>query len=801
MSLISGSIPNLINGVSQQPSSLRLKTQAQKQINGLSTVVEGLKKRPPTEHIRKLDGTSDLTNAFVHVMRRDENEWYYLIITDNNIRVIDKDGADMPMVGGAGYLSGISQPQTQISATTIADFTFILNKTKTVEAGTSLTQNRNPESLIYVKQGDYKTDYIVSVYNENGSTKATASLTTQDSSNASNASDIRTNTIASRLRNTLNGVSGLTASLYGSVVYLTRTDGQDFRIKCTDSRGDRFLLGFKDQTSDYVGLPTDGPTGFQIRVTGDSAEGQDDYYVQLADPAGFGQKVWKETVAQGIVKGLNPDTMPHQLIRAPDGYFVFAPASGGFYDYQSHTIVTTEPSHNDWIELPEWFEREVGDDDTNPMPSFVDYEISDIFFHRNRMGLLADENVILSESGNYYNFFASTVLTALDSNPVDVAVSNNQVSILRHAIPFSEQLLIFSDLTQFVMKSTDILTPETVSIDVTTQFEASLRAKPVSAGKYVFFATKRGKWSGMREYFVESDNETNDAADITSHVPSFIEGEVRSLTASSNEDSLLVLTDDQPNNIFIYRYYWSGSEKLQSSWSVWDMGARVLACDFNLSEIIMLIQRDDGVYLEKLNLSTDRAEVDTAFTNNDGDEIKFGVNLDRRVTLRTPAQAGEFTSVPYTAPSDLIYVSKRGRIIEASDVAAELALDNPVFAGTPYRFEYVFSEQVIKEENEPITIGRVQLRNFNLVYNDTGFFETRVTPKKRDTSVSTFGGRIVGGFSNVIGYASIASGTFRFPVLSKSDQVEIKIQSDSFLPCVFQSAEWEAFYTLRSRRL
>ena len=44
MSLVSASIPNLINGVSQQPPSLRLKTQAEVQQNGLSTVVEGLRK-------------------------------------------------------------------------------------------------------------------------------------------------------------------------------------------------------------------------------------------------------------------------------------------------------------------------------------------------------------------------------------------------------------------------------------------------------------------------------------------------------------------------------------------------------------------------------------------------------------------------------------------------------------------------------------------------------------------------------------------------------------------------------------
>lgn len=47
MTLISTSIPNLINGVSQQPPSIRLVTQAEKQENGLSSVVDGLTKRPP----------------------------------------------------------------------------------------------------------------------------------------------------------------------------------------------------------------------------------------------------------------------------------------------------------------------------------------------------------------------------------------------------------------------------------------------------------------------------------------------------------------------------------------------------------------------------------------------------------------------------------------------------------------------------------------------------------------------------------------------------------------------------------
>ena len=72
---------------------------------------------------------------------------------------------------------------------------------------------------------------------------------------------------------------------------------------------------------------------------------------------------------------------------------------------------------------------------------------------------------------------------------------------------------------------------------------------------------------------------------------------------------------------------------------------------------------------------------------------------------------------------------------------------------------------------------------------------------RRSTSTKSFTGRNLGSVNNIIGQVSIDDGTFSFPVLAKSDQVDIELESDSFLPCVFQSAEWEGFYMLRSKRL
>jgi len=544
-----------------------------------------------------------------------------------------------------------------------------------------------------------------------------------------------------------------------SVGYIT--SNQSFKLEATDSRGNQHIFAFKGQTPDFKKLPTEAVPNFKIKVVGDAAKAQDDYYVSYVSPENNGMYVWKESIAPDTVKSFDASTMPHQLVKQTDGSFVF--------------------------QAVDWVERKVGDDDTNPFPSFTDFKISDIFFYRNRLGILADENVIFSEAGNFENFFLTTVLTLVDSAPIDVAVSNNKVSILKHAVPFNESLLLFSDLTQFRLTASDILTPETVQIDASTQFEASLRAKPVGAGKYVFFASQRGEYAGIRELFVDQATETTDAAEISGHVPRYIEGQVTQLKASTNEDMMIALSDKSPNIIYVYKYYWRGNEKLQSSWSKWQFKGEILSVDFNLSEIYMVVKHTDGLYIERINLSEDSAKAETT--------SEIPVLLDRRELLTVAS------STPVVSDSALLYVTTDGKVIDSSAVSTALSAGKKVYSGIPYTFEYTFSEQVLKQNDEALLRGRLQLRNMDVVYNDTSYFEIDVTPKQRSTSTKVFTGRLMGSVENILGQVPVESGRYRFPVLSKSDQVEIKLKSDSFLPCTFMSAEWEGLFNVRARRV
>ena len=92
------------------------------------------------------------------------------------------------------------------------------------------------------------------------------------------------------------------------------------------------------------------------------------------------------------------------------------------------------------------------------------------------MGFIADENVIMSRSGEFFHFFPETVTDTLDTDPVDVASTSKKVSIIKSVISFDEDLLLFSDQTQVMLTGGTTLTAANVAINVSTEFETSSTA-------------------------------------------------------------------------------------------------------------------------------------------------------------------------------------------------------------------------------------------------------------------------------------------------------------------------------------
>ena len=126
--------------------------------------------------------------------------------------------------------------------------------------------------------------------------------------------------------------------------------------------------------------------------------------------------------------------------------------------------------------------------------------------------------------------------------------------------------------------------------------------------------------------------------------------------------------------------------------------------------------------------------------------------------------------------------------------------------GEPYLMHYRFSQQRLTEggagsNTGEIISGRLQLHHFYIKFEDTGFFQVEVTPENRDTSTHKFTGRLLGSASASIGQINLETGTFRVPIMSRADRVNIDVKNDTFLPTQLSSAEFEAMFHMRSRRV
>ena len=173
MPLISSSIPNLINGVSQQPPALRLASQAEAVVNCLPSPVEGLKKRPPLHHVAKLfNGSAGSKRPFIQLVERDGGISYIIIIQDGAIKVVDlPSGTLFTPTGNAtdfNYLDVAGVPSERFRIASIADYTFIVNREKKVQMSDALspvwgTTTSEPSSMIFIKAANYDTEYSVTL--------------------------------------------------------------------------------------------------------------------------------------------------------------------------------------------------------------------------------------------------------------------------------------------------------------------------------------------------------------------------------------------------------------------------------------------------------------------------------------------------------------------------------------------------------------------------------------------------------------------------------------------------------------
>ena len=140
MPYLSDSIPSLTGGVTQQVPELRIPSSAESVTNAYLSAVHGLNKRRGAEHIGNLTSNALGTSTFVHTIDRDAAEKYIVTAnSDGSVEVFDLNGTakTVNVQNAAGTYMTCTDPAEQLRATTVGDYTFFVNRSKTVLANTA----------------------------------------------------------------------------------------------------------------------------------------------------------------------------------------------------------------------------------------------------------------------------------------------------------------------------------------------------------------------------------------------------------------------------------------------------------------------------------------------------------------------------------------------------------------------------------------------------------------------------------------------------------------------------------------
>jgi hypothetical protein len=868
----------------------------------MSVETGGFEKRPPTQYVANLSFLDNTKEYSVHPIDRTETEQDFILIDPATPSIFAVNA-----ITGAQKTVTVGDSDRYFEVETVG-----INSTGVTSTGATQVARDSGETTFdwQYKMSDAATVFKLEgsvdgvVWNDiaTGKTSASGSFsTTVDAVATGDHNYIRVNITGAA------GTASDTITLWATfqdMTYLINADPEDLQMSSVADwtfivnrnvlaalreADSGTLTGTVQQFSDLA-APTG--TGNIYKVSGKDTDGFGAYYVQDDTTT----STWLEIVDPTAHNNFDPSTMPHQLVRAADGSsYTFSSAS--------------------------WDARPAGDETLNPAPGYIGRQIADVGFYRNRLVLPSEEIVYLSQSGDVFNMWAAKATDVLDSDPLERAATTTNVNLLQFVATFRKLLFLSSGRAQFELESgANPLTPETALMSPATTYTASLIAKPKSMGDVLHFCAKTEGSAVVYEYFFQDTSLSNTGVDITRHIRTYIENDLYAIASDPTSTTLFALSTAAQHKLYIYRTFFEGQQKIQSSWGEYTFGtseATAFIHGFTVFSnfVTLIIERDDGnIYLEQMPIERESRETgmpfmpqvdqrdeltgtydstndetfwETVWEHNDDASVVIGsagAIPGRTLQVSYPSKylltlasvaAGETliigetgSELTFTAHATTTTTANREFDISGNDVAdagelttvlndttdglglTHLATDNgdgtvtivpldmtdtdisaptgtavtnatvtatqvknlvaargdhsaaAAFIGRDYTMDVELSKIWPRENDVPITTGRMSLKDVTVLYEKTGYFKIVVQADgDRPEKSYIFEGTIVGDADTAIDSPSVAEvGTFGHKkIMAKADTVQINIQNDTPEPCVITSLQWRGFFNETGR--
>ena len=575
--------------------------------------------------------------------------------------------------------------------------------------------------------------------------------------------------------------TGVSGQHIGTGIYLSSANPFSVEIVEED-----LMRCFQTSVNDVQNLPNQCKHGYIVKIANSRMSDEDDYYLRFDGTNNRdGSGSWSECAKGGITKSLT--NMPLVIQRTAVDTFTVKQ-----FTYQ---------------------DRRVGDDTTNPMPSFVGARINKVLFFRNRLALLSGENVITSRPGTLGtpDFFNETALTVSASDPVDISAASMFPSELFDGIEVNTGLVVFSTNQQFLLASDDtVFNPETAKLRSIATFNYNEDIPPISLGTTLAYVDNSGKFSRFNEMAnIQREGEPN-IVEVSKVVPTLLPKDIDLLT-NSRENAIILIGKKGSDDVFGYKYFQVSEERQQAAWFKWKLN-NPLIYHFIINDEYFFL--DSDYYLQSVKLV--QTETDPSIVQ---DNVDFLLHVDNHTTV----SGGSFNSTTnlttFTGVSWLNTVTTPNHdlvVIDTNPNSARVGrYGKPTVTGTSFTLPgnwsnatltigYIYPYEVKlptfyptrqqgnssrADVNSSLVLHRIKFH-----FGKIGLYETTLERVGKNDYTEVYESTTMNSYN-----ASAAPYLEEFiqtvPVYEKNTNVDVILRSSHPAPATLRSVSWEGDYS------
>jgi hypothetical protein len=603
------------------------------------------------------------------------------------------------------------------------------------------------------------------------------------------------------MKTSLDAVSntGITATITGNCLHLKRAT--PFAVSTPEPQ---LMNIITNEASTVADLPSNCRHNYVVKIVNSGDEGDDFYLKFKQNNAGtststdyFGEGVWEECPAPNLEIEIDKDTMPIKLVRELPGSTY---ANGRFL-----------------AQSIDYKQRNVGDDDTNLVPSFIGSKIEKMLFFRNRLVVLSQGNVVLSKTNDFFNFFSTTAMAESTDDPIDLQASSTFPTTLHDGIEVNSGLLIFSSNQQFMLTTdSDALTPTTAKINYLSSYNYNPKTVPFSLGITSGFINSTGKNSRIFEMAdIRREGEPTvleQSKLISKLLPISIDR-----PTVSKENSLLLLGSVGSNEVWGFRFYNNGEKRVQSAWFRWSLSGN-LVHHVILDDVYYVVVKNDTQYtLESIDV---KKQDGTTFIGTEN----YPIHLDRHTQMSALSSGSYSTSskkTTFTRPTGFastaqiaIYNhnngSDLGRYAEANTGPnADILEVEGNWTGTPFMLGFLYDyivelptiyvTQQTGDKSRSDTRSSLVLHRLHLAFGATGNIDTVIKRKGRVDYTTNFNAVEFDNYS-ASSEPILQDHIHTVPIYERNTNLNIQIKSTHPSPATLHSMNWEGDYNPRYYR-